>query len=177
MFTLVVDDFGVRYTNKADVEHLLNALKEIGYKFSVDWEGTQYVGLNLEWDYDARTVTLSMPGYVERALLGFSHPFDDAKREDSPHHWQKPNYGQRVQYADGPATSPKLDKKMTAHVQAVIGKFLYYARAVDETMLKALATLAIVMVTAPWMVMVAPWEGRHDTISQAVWLKAQYETL
>ena len=51
------------------------------------------MGLNLEWDYDARTVTLSMPGCVERALLGFSHPFDDAKHEDSPHHWRKPNYG------------------------------------------------------------------------------------
>ena len=36
MFTLVVDDFGVRYTDKKDVEHLLSALTECDYKYSID---------------------------------------------------------------------------------------------------------------------------------------------
>ena len=54
MFTLVVDDFGIRYTNKDDVDTLLSALQACKYKFSIDWNGTQYVGLTLEWDYDAR---------------------------------------------------------------------------------------------------------------------------
>mmetsp|Transcript_33456 Transcript_33456/g.51288 ORF Transcript_33456/g.51288 Transcript_33456/m.51288 type:complete len:144 (-) Transcript_33456:1250-1681(-) len=36
MFTLIVDDFGVRYTKKSDVERLLKTFKEIGYKYSVD---------------------------------------------------------------------------------------------------------------------------------------------
>ena len=68
MFTLVVDDFGVRYTDKTHVEHLLKAVEAGEYRYAIDWEGKQYCGLTLDWDYDNRTVTLSMPGYVERAL-------------------------------------------------------------------------------------------------------------
>ena len=82
-----------------------------------------------------------MPGYVERALLSYSYPMSEAPSEDAPHTWRKPNYGARVQYADQPDDSPKLNKKATQRVQSIIGTFLYYARAVDETMLKALNTL------------------------------------
>ena len=45
------------------------------------------MGLNLEWDYDKRTVTLFMPGYVKRALKGFAHSFEDAPHQDSPYDW------------------------------------------------------------------------------------------
>jgi hypothetical protein len=37
-FTLVVDDFGVKYTNKADVDHLIECLKE-NYDLTQDWDG------------------------------------------------------------------------------------------------------------------------------------------
>ena len=43
---LVIDDFGVKYTKKDDVEHLMNILKQ-GYKIDTDWEGTHYLGLAL----------------------------------------------------------------------------------------------------------------------------------
>ena len=36
--TLVVDNFGVKYINKADVEHLLSVLKE-NYEVDTDWDG------------------------------------------------------------------------------------------------------------------------------------------
>jgi hypothetical protein len=49
-FTLVVDDFGIRYTNPQDVKDLMNTLNEL-YKVSEDWTGGQYCGLTLEWDY------------------------------------------------------------------------------------------------------------------------------
>jgi hypothetical protein len=67
MFTLVVDDFGVRYTNRANVERLLEILKQ-DYQLPTDWEGTRYVGLTLDWDYANGHVDISMPGYVQRAL-------------------------------------------------------------------------------------------------------------
>jgi hypothetical protein len=38
-FTLVVDDFGVKYINKDDVEHLMSILKQ-DYTIDTDWEGT-----------------------------------------------------------------------------------------------------------------------------------------
>ena len=37
-FALCVDDFGVKYTDKADAQHLLTCLEKI-YKCTTDWEG------------------------------------------------------------------------------------------------------------------------------------------
>jgi len=45
-FTLVVDDFGVKYINKDDVTHLLAALQK-DYDIDTDWEGTRCLGLTL----------------------------------------------------------------------------------------------------------------------------------
>jgi hypothetical protein len=47
-FTLVVDDFGVKYINKEDVEHLLAVLRK-DYELDTDWDGTRYLGLTLDW--------------------------------------------------------------------------------------------------------------------------------
>jgi hypothetical protein len=49
VFTLVVDDFGVRYTKKEDALHLLATL-EGRYIAKADWDGNRYCGLTLEWD-------------------------------------------------------------------------------------------------------------------------------
>jgi hypothetical protein len=38
-FTLVVDDFGVKYIDKNDVEHLMSILKQ-DYTINTNWEGT-----------------------------------------------------------------------------------------------------------------------------------------
>ena len=46
-FTLVVDDFAVRYKNKEDADHLIDCIRE-KYPFKVDWETKQYIGINLE---------------------------------------------------------------------------------------------------------------------------------
>jgi len=68
-----VDDFGVKYINQTDVNHLVQTIKQ-DYKIEEDWEGTRYLGISLNWDYKKREVHLSMPGYVERALARFGHP-------------------------------------------------------------------------------------------------------
>jgi hypothetical protein len=49
-FTLVVDDFGVKYDNKDDVKHLISSLSQ-DYTIDTNWEGTRYLGLTLDWDY------------------------------------------------------------------------------------------------------------------------------
>jgi hypothetical protein len=66
-FTLVVDDFGVKYVGKENADHLISVLQE-DYKIDIDWEGTRYIGLTLDWDYIQRKVHLSMPGYIIKAL-------------------------------------------------------------------------------------------------------------
>ena len=40
-FTLVVDDFGVKYTREKDVHHLMSALKK-NYEITDDWKGAKY---------------------------------------------------------------------------------------------------------------------------------------
>jgi hypothetical protein len=47
VFTLVIDDFGIMYTNPQDVQNLMTTLKEL-YKISEDWTGRRYCGLTLE---------------------------------------------------------------------------------------------------------------------------------
>ena len=46
-FTLVVDDFRVKYTSAANINHLLNALKDL-YKITIEWMGSHFIGIDLE---------------------------------------------------------------------------------------------------------------------------------
>jgi hypothetical protein len=60
-FTLVVDDFKVKYVGKHHAEHLQNALLQT-YELTTDWKATVYSGMTLKWDYKSRTCDISMPG-------------------------------------------------------------------------------------------------------------------
>jgi hypothetical protein len=67
-FTLVVDDFGVKYTTrKEEINHLMKAIKE-KYELTEDWDGDLYCGICLKWDYHHRTLDISMPGYIRKLL-------------------------------------------------------------------------------------------------------------
>ena len=94
-FTLWVDDFGIKYTNKQHVWDLLNLLGQF-YKLKLDWTGSIHLGITLKWDYLLRTVELSTPGYVERALQRFQHPAPTCLQH-SPYAWTPPQYGVRTQ--------------------------------------------------------------------------------
>jgi hypothetical protein len=139
-FTLVVVDFGVKYINKSDVEHLISVLKQ-DYGIDTDWEGTRYLGLTLDWDYIKREVYLSMPGYIENALVRFGHePPDKPQLQPYPH--TIPTYGATVQYAKAADTSPAATKAEEKYIRQVIGVLLYYDRAVNSTIITGLSSLA-----------------------------------
>ena len=59
-FSLVVNDFGVKYFGRDTADHLVQALKKI-YTISLDWTGSLYWGLNINWDYDKRICDIYMP--------------------------------------------------------------------------------------------------------------------
>ena len=139
-FCLVVDDFGVKYTRKEDALFLINALKE-RYTIYEDWSGSKYIGITLKWDYQNRIVYLSMPGYVRKALHKFQHLWN-GRRQDSPFQWTPPTYGAKVQYADDEISLPILSTDDTLRIQQIVGTFLYYARAIDNTMLPALNNIS-----------------------------------
>ncbi|EJK68827.1 hypothetical protein THAOC_09958 [Thalassiosira oceanica] len=139
-FSLVVDDFGVKYVGEEHARHLVDILKS-HYKITEDWEGGKYIGIDLEWDYIKRQVHLHMPDYIRKALaeLGYTPP---GRRQDSPHPHTPPKYGAKQQFASDPDASPVLDKAGIKFIQQVIGKFLYLARGVDCTILPALSSLS-----------------------------------
>ena len=82
-----------------------------------------------------------MPGYVQKALKRFNHEAP-AVPQHSPYPHTKPQYGAKIQYAADPDTSPELGKKEKRFIQQVTGTLLYYARAVDSTLLTALSAIA-----------------------------------
>ena len=63
-FTLVVDDFGVKYTRQKDVEHLLGILEKESTAVSTDWDGALYCGITLEWKYEEIWQDIFIPGYI-----------------------------------------------------------------------------------------------------------------
>ena len=48
-FTLVVDDFGVKYVGEKHALHLKQTLEE-NHKVTIEWDGTKYIGITLDWD-------------------------------------------------------------------------------------------------------------------------------
>jgi hypothetical protein len=131
-FTLVVDDFVVKYVGKQHADYLRNALLKT-YELTTDWAGTVYSGITLKWDYKNRTCDISMPGYVSNVLSKFQH---DAPKhpQHTPSRYVTPVYGAKNQYATKDETSP-LTAQQCLTIQKVTGSVLYDARAVDPTVL------------------------------------------
>ena len=69
-FMLVVNDFGIKYTNTDNLQHLFSAYREM-YTTTVDLSGTLYCVLTIKRDYNTRHIDISMPGYIERMLHAF----------------------------------------------------------------------------------------------------------
>ena len=64
----------------------------------------------MEWHYDKGYVDVSMPDYVKKVLKKFQHP-TPLQPQFSPHAWNRPTFGARIQYATKPDSSPLLDKR------------------------------------------------------------------
>jgi hypothetical protein len=117
-----VDNFGIKYIRKEHVTHLINILKK-HYEVKEDWEGRQYLGITMDWDYRNHKVNLSMPEYVERALAQFGHPLP-IKPQHQPHQHAIPTYGVTVQYVKQEGTSQLLLPAKKKFIQEVIEVFL-----------------------------------------------------
>ena len=71
-FTLCVDNFGIKYVGRMHAKHLASILSK-HYKCLHDWDGQQYLGMNIDWDYTGRADHASMLDYVPEALTRFQH--------------------------------------------------------------------------------------------------------
>ncbi len=114
-FTLVVDDFGVRYVGKEHTDHLINCLKDETYKLTEDWTGNLYCGISLRWDYKKRQLDILMPGYIQKQLLKYEHIMRWIQH--CPHSPEPKKYGAEAQSPLPQDTSHKLTEKEIKQVQ------------------------------------------------------------
>lgn len=66
-FTLVVDDFGVKFEGKKHANHLLTSLRKYYLNVTVDLRVSLYCGIELNWDYK-NCVDISMTNYIQKLL-------------------------------------------------------------------------------------------------------------
>ena len=137
-FTLVVDDFLVKYPEKASADHLHQTLSML-YEMKVDWSASKYIGFTLHFDATRHTVTLSMPGYIEKVLTRFVP--DLSHCAETPALYIPPIYGAKVQ-SPHTDTSPLLSPAEKTRIQAIVDSLLFYARGVDPTILPAVNMVA-----------------------------------
>ncbi len=83
-----------------------------------------------------------MPGYIAKKLQEYNHVRAKTK-QTCPYTPAPKQFGSEAQRPLPPDVSPLLDKKGIKRVQQIVGSILYYARAVDMTVLMVLSTIAI----------------------------------
>jgi hypothetical protein len=138
-FSLIVDYFVVKYVGKHHADHLRDVLLR-SYELTTNWDGKVYSCMTLKWEYKNRTCGISMPGYVANVLSKFQH--DTPKHpQHTPSKYITPVYGAKTQFATQDETPP-LTEKQCLNIQKVTVSILYYARAVDPTVLMPLNDIA-----------------------------------
>ncbi len=140
-FKLVINDFGVKYVGKEHVDHLIACIRG-KYQLTEDWTGDLHCGIKLAWDYDTRTLNILMPGNICKMLLKYKH-----RMPAWPQHClytpAPKQYGAAAQSPLPINISPELSPDEIKETQWVIGSILYYAHAVNITILMALNLIAI----------------------------------
>jgi hypothetical protein len=138
-FCLIVDDFGIKSTSHDHVIHLKECLKE-HYKVTMDWNGSLFCGININWNYSAGTVDLNMPNYISKALLKYQHS-KLVSLQHQPYQNIPIQYGLHVQRVEVDTSAP-LTPTALKRVQDIVSTLLYYGRAVDPTLLTVLSSIA-----------------------------------
>jgi hypothetical protein len=141
LFTLFVDNFGIKYVEREHVEHLIACIKE-KYKLPEVWTGDLYCRIKLNWDHTACTLDISMPGYIKKILLKYKHCMP-AWPQHCPYAPAPKQYGSAAQSPLPVDISPQLSPEEIKDIQRVIGIILYYACAINITVLMALSSIVI----------------------------------
>ncbi len=77
-FTLVVDDFGVKYIGKDHAMHLIKSLKE-HYEVEEDWDRRCYVGVRIDW-----TIATEKSTFQCQSMLNGPMHHSDTPSQTSP---------------------------------------------------------------------------------------------
>eukprot|EP00804_Cyclotella_cryptica_P019090 CCRYP_014475-RA/>CCRYP_014475-RA protein AED:0.46 eAED:0.46 QI:0/0/0/1/0/0/2/0/218 len=94
-FSLAVEDFGIKYIGKQHLNHLITSIK-CHYDVKIDYTGSVYCGITLDWHYDKGYLEISMPGYVTKQLTKYNHPLPN-KPVNTPWEPYPIKYGNPIQ--------------------------------------------------------------------------------
>jgi hypothetical protein len=83
-----------------------------------------------------------MPGYIKKKLQEYKHAFP-GRLQYCPYSPEPKLFGVDVHAPIGLDATAVLDAKGIKRVQQILGSILYYARAVDMTVLMALSSIAV----------------------------------
>ncbi len=122
------------------VDHLIKCIKE-KYELTEDLTVDLYCGIKLFCDYNARTLDISMPGYIKKLPHKYKHKMPK-KPQYCPYTPAPKQYGAKAQAPLPADISPKISDEEIKEIQCIVGSILYYARAVDITVLMDLSSIA-----------------------------------
>ena len=128
-------------TSGLSAQHLISALND-KYEITVGKTGENFCGLKLKWNYSHNYADIAMPGFVKKTLSKLNCECIN-NHQLAPHKWQTPIHGKNWQFFTSEDTLNVLNKVGIKYVQKTVGLFLYYARAVDNTILPVLNEIAL----------------------------------
>ncbi len=140
-FNLCINNFRVKFIGNKNLRHFFAVLRTETYDIVEDWAGDLYCGINLEWNYAKRWVDIAIPIYAIKNLTRYNHPAP-VKPQYCPYTPNSITYGRDNQATTPSNTSPLLDAAGKKRIQQIVGSFLYYAQAVNPTILMALSAIA-----------------------------------
>ncbi len=144
-FALSTDDFLAHFPSIEAEQHFCAMLAK-HYKYTVDHTASKYLGINIDFDDIAHTVTLSLPSYVPDMLHRF-YGSTPPRPANSPAVYEPPSKGPTSQQVKLDLT-PLVSEDQRTCLQQKIGCILYLARAVDNSVLEAVNHAAS-MTSAP----------------------------
>jgi hypothetical protein len=68
MIVLYVDDLGIAYSNKRDLDKLFQDLTELGLEFTCEGTFTDFLGIKFVKDEVTNTVTLTQKGLIQKII-------------------------------------------------------------------------------------------------------------
>ncbi len=117
-----MDDFGIRYGSQSDADHLIATLRANDYELTIKPTGDTYLGMNIS--FTSNSVSLSMPGYIKKALQRFRPQYllPTHRAAATPGKYHDAIYP-RIQLATLD-TSPLLTPIQRTEIQAIVGTLL-----------------------------------------------------
>ena len=121
---LVIDDFFIKYKDKAAADHLMTTLWEL-YEITTDYSNAQkYVGITLKHNKRKRTIDMRISGYVLKTLQRFKQT--TLHGADSPNFYVPSRFSKFQQEVHSNEPSTPLTPEEKLELQENVGVFLFY---------------------------------------------------